>query len=96
MAHFLFAAARPKVRCEGPSSAKPLLVGLTSREQSKALAEIRGWSIARAQGYIDGVIFRRHAKAPLRYAWFGIDDYAVGFQAGYFVRRSPDLWLCEH
>src|SRR5258706_12656863 len=48
-------------------------------------------SIARARGYSDGAACRRRGDLPSTYARVGIDDYCVGFRAGYFVREGPDL-----
>lgn len=62
---------------------------LLSEEKSKILAERHGWSTARAQGYVAGEASRRHDEVPSTYALVGIDDYALGFRAGYFVRQSP-------
>jgi hypothetical protein len=62
---------------------------LLSEEKSKILADKHGWSIARAQGYVAGEASRRRDEVPSTYALIGIDDYAVGFRAGYFVRQSP-------
>jgi hypothetical protein len=62
---------------------------LLSEERVKILADRHGWSIARAQGYVDGEISRRRDEVPSTYALVGIDDYALGFRAGYFVRYSP-------
>jgi hypothetical protein len=62
---------------------------LLSEEKPKILAEKHGWPIARAQGYVAGEASRRLDEVPSTYALVGIDDYALGFRAGYFVRRSP-------
>jgi hypothetical protein len=59
---------------------------LLSEERVKIPADRHGWSIARAQGYVDGEISRRRDEAPSTYTLVGIDDYALGFRAGYFVR----------
>ncbi len=55
------------------------------------LAEKQGWSIARARGYIDGENFRRLGTVPSTYALVGIDDYGLGFRAGYFERTRSRL-----
>jgi hypothetical protein len=52
------------------------------------LAERNGWSITRAQGFLDGEMARRRGGAPSIYARVGIDDYCVGFRAGYYVRAA--------
>jgi hypothetical protein len=56
------------------------------KEKSKVLAEQYGWSDAVAQGYVDGERYRRRRKVPLEYFLVGIDDYSLGFRAGYFNR----------
>ena len=50
------------------------------------LAQRNGWSTARAQGFVDGEISRRRGAAPSAYAQVGIDDYCLGFRAGYYDR----------
>lgn len=55
------------------------------------LAEKHGWSIARARGYIEGETFRRLGTVPSTYALVAIDDFGLGFRAGYFVRTSSRL-----
>ena len=52
------------------------------------LAERNGWSITRAQGFVDGEIARRRGVPPSTYARVGIDDYCIGFRAGYYVRNA--------
>jgi len=60
-----------------------------SREKFTVDAEGQGWSIARAQGYLDGEISRRRGTLPSKYALVGIDEYCLGFRAGYFERKRP-------
>src|SRR5687768_328987 len=52
------------------------------------LVEVNGWSLARAQGFLDGEVSRRRGGAPSAYAKVGIDDYSLGFRAGYYERRA--------
>jgi hypothetical protein len=52
------------------------------------LAERNGWSVARAQGFVDGEMSRRRGGAPSTYARVGIDDYSLGFRAGYYERST--------
>jgi hypothetical protein len=59
-----------------------------SRDKVKVLAQLNGWSLARAEGYLDGENFRRRGKAPSTYAQVGIDEYSLGFRAGYYERLS--------
>ena len=54
----------------------------------QVLAERYGWSIARAQGFVDGEMFRRRGAPPSSYAQVGIDDYSLGFRAGYYERGN--------
>lgn len=61
---------------------------LLAEEKLKILAERHGWSIARAEGYVEGETFRRRGEAPSPYRLVGIDDYALGFRAGYFLRQG--------
>ena len=54
----------------------------------QVLAERYGWSIARAQGFVDGEMSRRRGAPPSTYARVGIDDYCLGFRAGYYERGT--------
>jgi len=60
-----------------------------SKEKSKVLATRNGWSLAQAEGYIDGETFRRRGKSPSMYAQIGIDEYCLGFRASYYERQNP-------
>lgn len=61
-----------------------------STEKVKALAETSGWSLAHAQGYIDGENHRRRGTTPSKYAQVGIDEYCLGFRTGYYDRKKPE------
>ena len=61
-----------------------------SKEKSKVLATRNGWSLAKAEGYIDGETFRRRGKTPSMYAQVGIDEYCLGFRASYYERQNRD------
>ena len=52
------------------------------------LAERNGWSIARAQGFVDGEMSRRRGLPPSIYAQVGIDDYSLGFRTGFYERGT--------
>jgi hypothetical protein len=52
------------------------------------LAQTHGWSAARAQGFVEGEAARRRGEKPSSYRLVGIDDYALGFRAGYFLRAA--------
>ena len=60
-----------------------------SEEKIKVLAERSGWSPAYAEGYIDGETSRRRGTTPSKYAQIGIDEYCLGFRAGYYERQNP-------
>jgi hypothetical protein len=59
-------------------------------EKIKALAERNGWSLAHAKGFVDGDTSRRRGKALSAYVQVGIDQYCLGFRAGYYERRVPE------
>ena len=59
-----------------------------SEEKVKVLAEKNSWSLNHAEGYIEGETFRRRGMTPSKYAQIGIDEYSLGFRAGYFERRN--------
>ena len=59
-----------------------------SMQKFRALAKTNGWSLAHAEGYVDGQTVRRRGKMPSKYALIGIDEYCMGFRAGYFDRQS--------
>jgi hypothetical protein len=62
-----------------------------SRERCRALAEKNGWSLARAEGFLDGESFRRLALTPPKHAQVGIDEYCLGFRAGYYERKTRSV-----
>jgi len=59
------------------------------KEKSKVLAEANRWSLAYAEGYVEGEAFRRRGTLPSKYAQIGIDEYCLGFRAGYYERKNP-------
>lgn len=59
------------------------------KEKIKVLAETNGWSLDHARGFVDGEVFRRRGTTPSKYAQVGIDDYCLGFRAGYYERKKP-------
>jgi len=63
------------------------------KEKFKVLAEANGWSLEHARGYVDGEAFRLRGKQPSTYALVGIDEYCLGFRAGYYERQ--DLGLAD-
>ena len=60
-----------------------------SKEKFKVLAEANGWSLDHARGYVDGEASRLRGKSPSKYVLIGIDEYCLGFRAGYYERQSP-------
>jgi hypothetical protein len=58
-----------------------------STEKVKVVAEQHGWTLAHAQGYLDGQRSRKRGNPPPPYTVIGIDEYCLGFRAGYF---GPD------
>jgi hypothetical protein len=54
----------------------------------QVLAERNGWSVGRAQGFVDGEMARRRGVPPSTYTRVGIDDYCLGFRAGYYERGT--------
>jgi hypothetical protein len=50
-----------------------------------------GWSLDYAKGYVDGETFRLRGKKPSNYVLIGIDEYCLGFRAGYYERQNPNL-----
>jgi hypothetical protein len=60
-----------------------------SKEKFKVLAEANGWSLDYAKGYVDGDTFRLRSKKPSNYVLIGIDEYCLGFRAGYYERQNP-------
>jgi hypothetical protein len=86
----------PWVATSGPNFAlTPRRTGITgdnvkviSREKFKVLAKANGWSHDYARGYVDGEAFRRQGRQPTSYALVGIDEYSLGFRAGYYERQD--------
>lgn len=60
------------------------------REKFRVLAEANGWSPEYARGYVDGEACRQRGKALSKYVLVGIDEYCLGFRAGYYERRDRD------
>ena len=59
-----------------------------SKEKSKVLAERNGWTLAHAEGYVEGQRARKRGTMPQKYVLVGLDDYSQGFRAGYFSRST--------
>ena len=58
------------------------------KEKFKVLAEVYGWSPEYAIGFVDGEFSRLRGKKPSEHALIGIDEYCLGFRAGYFERQK--------
>jgi len=63
-------------------------VKVLSKEKFKVLAEANGWSHDHARGYVDGEACRRQRREPSKYVLVGIDEYSLGFRAGYYERQD--------
>jgi hypothetical protein len=61
-----------------------------SKEKVKVLKELNGWSLAQAEGFVDGEACRRRGTPPPKHAQVGIDDYSLGFRAGYYERKNAN------
>jgi len=61
-----------------------------SKEKYRVLAERNGWSLAYAEGYVEGEYHRRRSKPMGAYVAIGMDEYCQGFRAGYFERKDSD------
>ena len=62
-----------------------------SIEKSKMLARQNGWSLARAEGYVDGERRRRLGMRPSIYLQVGIDDFSLGFREAFYERDGVGL-----
>jgi len=62
-----------------------------TKEKFKVVAEARGWSLARAEGFVDGESCRRRGKSPPKYVLVCRDEYSQGFRAGYFERKPSSV-----
>jgi hypothetical protein len=62
-----------------------------SEEKTRVLAERNGWSLAYAEGFLNGEAFRRRGVPPSLYVRVGIDEYCLGFRAGYFERNRTEF-----
>lgn len=57
-----------------------------TKEKSKVLANARGWSFERAEGYVEGERYRRRGLRASAYHKVGLDEYCQGFRASYYER----------
>ena len=61
---------------------------ILSDQKSRALAEKNGWSVEFAEGFLKGEYSRRCGARLSAYGTVGLDDYCLGFRAGYFERQN--------
>jgi len=57
-------------------------------EKYTALSEQYGWPLAFSEGYVNGEADRWRGTSLSSYVMAGIDQYALGFRAGYFGRAK--------
>ena len=60
------------------------------KQNANVLAEQNSWSTAYTEGYLEGRHHHRLGKPPGAYARVGIDEYPLGYRAGYFERKNPE------
>ena len=58
-----------------------------TRPKFLELAKSNRWSQAYAAGFVHGEALRKRKALPPKFLLVAIDEYSVGFRAGYFVRR---------
>ncbi len=63
---------------------------LLFRERIKGLADRNDWSLEHAKGFVDGETSRRRGQGLSKLALVGIDEYSLGFRAGFFERGLPE------
>ena len=52
------------------------------------LAQQNGWSMTYAEGYLEGRHQNRLGQPLGAYVRVGIDEYTLGYRAGYFDRKN--------
>jgi hypothetical protein len=58
---------------------------MLSEEKVKVLAEKYGWTATYLEGYISGKNARRRGLVPSTFQMIGIDEYCLGYRAGYYA-----------
>lgn len=58
------------------------------KDDFRDLAEKNGWSEAFAEGYVDGRAARTNGTPTDRYPVGDLDEYRLGFLAGYSLTRE--------
>jgi hypothetical protein len=61
---------------------------ILSDQKSRTLADKNGWSLEFAEGFLKGEYSRRCGARLSAYGTVGLDDYCLGFRAGYFERQN--------
>ncbi len=61
-----------------------------TEEKYTALSLQNDWPIEFAEGYIAGQTERRRGRPLSSYIMTGMDQYALGYRAGYFNRSNPN------
>lgn len=62
-----------------------------TEESVKLIASKNGWSQTFAKGFVEGNSSRRRGAKPSAYAQIGIDEYCLGFRAGYYERAMGNV-----
>jgi hypothetical protein len=88
---FVFPLPGPKLAYTGYMGHGEGRMKAAPREKFRVLAESKGWSLDHAKGYIDGEIFRLRGKQPSKHVLVGIDEYSLGFRAGFYERENSNL-----
>jgi hypothetical protein len=63
-------------------------MAVSLREEFRDLAEKNGWSEGFAEGYVDGKAARTHGRQSSTYPLGDLDEYRLGFLAGYSLTRE--------
>ena len=58
---------------------------LLKRKRDKLVQEM-GWTLKRAEGYVDGEASQREGLGLPACYKYGMDDYSKGFRTGYYTR----------
>ena len=56
------------------------------KEKRDELAQEMGWSLDRAQGYVDGESSERNGLEMPAFHRVAMDDYSKGFRTGYYTQ----------
>jgi len=58
---------------------------MLSEKMVQRLAEKHGWTATYLEGYVNGKTARRRGEAPSTFLLIGIDEYCLGYRAGYYA-----------